>query len=463
MPHSWGKKPAFPGSFFRVIYLFNILTFKEYFLSCLILHGSMALSQTTYFPPVNGDDWEAVSPAELNWDTSRIAPLLDFLEAENTRAFIVLKDGKIVLEEYFNGFDKDDSWYWASAGKSLTAFAVGMAAQQGLLTLDDPVSDYLGRWTVCDEPAENKINIWHQLTMTTGFDTDGISLDCTADSCLMCRYEPGSRWFYHNAPYTLLDGVLQGASGLSLNVFLQRNIFRHTGMTGLFLQTGDNNVFWSKPRSMARFGLLVQHRGSWDGRLILEDEAYFEAMTTPSQSLNPSYGYLWWLNGQNSYKLPGLEISVPGPLMRDAPQDLIAALGKNGQIINVVPSQNLVLIRMGDSSDDFPIGHLLNNRIWQFMNEILPESNATSAIQSADHQFRVYPNPGEGTYYVDADIVPEKVIVFNSMGTLIQMHHSGESNGGVFLGNKPTGIYTFFAVWADGRASATRVSHQSRF
>jgi CubicO group peptidase (beta-lactamase class C family) len=463
MSYSWVNKPAFQGIFQRLKNLCSIYPLRGLILSSLFLQGTLAWSQTTYFPPVNGDDWEVVSPTDLNWDTSRIAPLLDFLEAENTRAFIVLKDGKMVLEEYFNGFEKDDSWYWASAGKSLTAFAVGLARQQGLLSLDDPVSDYLGRWTECDEPDENKLTIWHQLTMTTGFETNGISLDCTADSCLVCRHEPGSRWFYHNAPYTLLDGVLQGASGLSLNVFLQRNIFRQTGMAGLFIQTGDNNVFYSKPRSMARFGLLVQNRGTWDGRLILEDEAYFDAMTTPSQTLNPSYGYLWWLNGQSSYKLPGLEVSVPGPLMRDAPQDLIAALGKNGQIINVVPSQNLVLIRMGDSSDDFPIGHLLNNRIWQFMNEILPESSATSIHQSVDTYVRVYPNPGVDAYYFDTPVHPEKVIVFNSMGTPVLVQHSGSANGSVFLNGLPPGIYTFFAVWPDGKVSATRVSHQSGF
>lgn len=461
MPYSWVKKPVFPGITQKWISFLGIEYLRPCILFSLIVHNSLAWGQTTYFPPVNGDEWESVSPADLNWDTSRIAPLYDFLEAENTRAFIVLKDGKIVLEEYFNGFEKEDSWYWASAGKSLTAFAVGVARQQGLLSLQDPVSDYLGRWTVCDEPDENKITIWHQLTMTTGFDTDGISLDCTEDTCLVCRHAPGTRWFYHNAPYTLLDGVLQDASGLTLNVFLQRNIFRHTGMAGLFIQTGDNNVFYSKPRSMARFGLLVQNRGSWNGRLILEDEEYFDAMTTPSQTLNPSYGYLWWLNGQSSYKLPGLEVSVPGSLMRDAPQDLIAALGKNGQIINVVPSQNLVLVRMGDSSDDFPIGHLLNNRIWQFMKDILPESSATSIRTSADTGVLVYPNPGAGEYYFDAPVSPDKIVVFNPMGKPVQVYHPSGATGSVYLNGLPPGIYTFFAIWGDGKVSTTRVSHQS--
>ena len=83
-------------------------------------------TSSLYFPPLNSDEWENTSPTELNWNTSELENLFNYLESNNTRAFIVLKEGRIVIEEYFgdniNGtsdFDRNSQWYWASAGKNI--------------------------------------------------------------------------------------------------------------------------------------------------------------------------------------------------------------------------------------------------------------------------------------------------------------------------------------------------------
>ena len=104
------------------------------------------------------------------------------------------------------------------------------------------------------------------------------------------------------------------------------------------------------PRSMARFGLLLLNKGKWNETTILADNDYFNHQTQSSQALNPSYGYLTWLNGKSSYRLPQTQLSFDGPLIPNAPMDTYAALGKNDQKIYVVPSQNLVVIRMGESA-----------------------------------------------------------------------------------------------------------------
>ena len=87
-------------------------------------------AQSLYFPPINGNEWQTLSPASLGWCEERIDSLYDVLEENNTKAFIVLKDGKIILEKYFGTFQQDSVWYWASAGKSLTACLVGIAQQR---------------------------------------------------------------------------------------------------------------------------------------------------------------------------------------------------------------------------------------------------------------------------------------------------------------------------------------------
>jgi CubicO group peptidase (beta-lactamase class C family) len=135
---------------------------------------------------------------------------------------IVLKDGKIVLEEYLGkqlanptlDFNSSSNWYWASAGKTLTSALVGIAESQGKINFDAKTSDYLGvGWTALTTTQENKITIRHQLTMTTGLDDGVANSDCTDPSCLIFKAEPGSRWAYHNAPYTLLDGVINFGHG----------------------------------------------------------------------------------------------------------------------------------------------------------------------------------------------------------------------------------------------------------
>lgn len=329
-------------------------------------------SQNLYFPPLTGPAWDSIPAASLGWDTTRVDSLYRLLEDENTRAFLLLKDGRIVLEKYFGTFGADSAWYWASAGKTLTSMLVGIAQQEGYLSIADTTVRWLGNgWTSCPPAKEALITVRHQLTMTSGLDDGVADPYCTDPGCLQYLADAGNRWAYHNGPYTLLDTVVRIATGRTLNQYFQTRIASRTGMTGVFLKSGYNNVFFSTARSAARFGLLMLNRGRWDTTAVLSDTAYFHAMVNPSQTLNLSYGYLWWLNGQPTYMIPQTQVVFPGPLNPAAPPDMIAALGKNGQFINVVPGRGLVFIRMGDAPDGSPVPFLLNNRIWEKLNPIL--------------------------------------------------------------------------------------------
>lgn len=120
-----------------------------------------------YFPDINSTQWERTPPEQLNWQTSAIEDLYDFLEQNNTRAFVVLKDGKIVLENYWGTtiqntapFDQNSLWYWASAGKTLTSFLVGIAQVNQLLSIEDSSATYLGNgWTSLTQKQEELIKI----------------------------------------------------------------------------------------------------------------------------------------------------------------------------------------------------------------------------------------------------------------------------------------------------------------
>ena len=116
---------------------------KKILLISLFIVFSQISKAQLYFPPTTGNSWDTLSPSSLGWCQDKIDTLLNFLDSKNTKAFIVLKDGKIVIEHYFDTFTVDSLWYWASAGKSLTSFLVGMAKQDGFLNLSDSTSQWL--------------------------------------------------------------------------------------------------------------------------------------------------------------------------------------------------------------------------------------------------------------------------------------------------------------------------------
>jgi CubicO group peptidase (beta-lactamase class C family) len=422
---------------------------KALLLSVFFLLTLALRAQNLYFPPTIGSTWDTIQPSSLGWCQPQIDSLYDYLQSENSKAFILLQDGKIVLERYFGTFTADSLWYWASAGKTLTGFTVGIAQQEGHLDIGDTTAHYIGAgWTSATAAQEEKITIRHQLTMTSGLNELAAGdPNCTLPSCLPYLADAGTRWAYHTGVYTLLDSVIEAATGLTLNAYINQKIKIPTGMTGSFFQSGYNNVFVSKPRSMARFGLLLLARGNWNGNQILTDTAYFHAMTHPSQNLNNSYGYLTWLNGQSSYLLPYFQVPIPGPICPAAPADMFAAVGKNGQLISVAPSQNLVFIRMGNASNTSDVSTQLADTIWQHINRLACGANAVSEAQ--ENGFSVWPNPVTDRLNLeyrlaDADMVTVELLDLQGRVILRKEIGADASGGRLVLelpSSLPAGVY----------------------
>lgn len=173
-----------------------------------------------YISPIDGDTtWETKSISDLGWNQNAVNPLLTYLEEKHSKGFIILVDGKIVLENYFNGHSASTNWYWASAGKTLTATMVGIAEQGNFLNINNKVSDYLGTgWTSEPLAKENMITNKHLLTMTSGLD-DAINDDCVTPECLVYKADAGTRWAYHNSYVKLQDVVAEATSQTYANYF----------------------------------------------------------------------------------------------------------------------------------------------------------------------------------------------------------------------------------------------------
>ncbi len=335
--------------------------------------GELQTMNTLYFPPIDSNEWETIQLEELGWNSTAQQPLYDFLNETNTDAFLVLKNGRIVLEKYFGDFTQDENHAWNSAGKTLTAMTVGIAQEENYLSLDDSSLDYLGAgWSSMTMEQEEAVTVQNHLTMTTGLDYTAGDIFCYDPECLFFKNEPSTYWYYHNAPYTLLDQVITGAVKMEFKDYFYEKIRDKIGMQGLWISIGYNNVYFSTARSMARFGILNLNNGVWDNETIIGDITFINDMKNSSQALNPSYGYLWWLNGKNSYKAPGSEATFSGKLIENAPNDLYAGLGKNDQKLYVVPSENLVIVRMGGDAGEAQLGpSSFDNELWGLLNNLM--------------------------------------------------------------------------------------------
>ena len=365
---------------------------KQWILIWLLAAANICHGQL-YFPPTTGSTWDTLAPETQGWCKERIDSLSSYLAARNTDAFIVLVDGKIVIEKYFGTFTADSAHYWASASKSLTATLTGIAQERGMLQISDTVSDWLGNgWTVAPAAKERAITIRHLLTMTSGLN-DTVSAPCdnedTSAACLRYLADAGTRWAYHTGAYRKLLTVISAASGLGINTFTNNYVGATTGITGLWY----NGMFYSKPRSMARFGLLALNKGVWGADTVLHDTAYFQAMVNTSQPYNPAYGYLWWLNGKSSYLSPGSQYVFSGTLVPNAPADMYCALGKNDQKIYVVPSRKMVVIRTGESAYGVAMAFSpFDNELWGKIDSLGYHCPTAVATTTKALPF-VYPNP----------------------------------------------------------------------
>ncbi|MCK7535481.1 MAG: serine hydrolase [Marinilabiliales bacterium] len=161
-----------------------------------------------YFPSDN--EWDTRSLSSLGWNENAVQPLKDYLIQKNTRSFMIIVNGRIVMEEYFNGHTASTTWQWNSAGKTLVATTTGIAQQEGLLDINNKVSDYLGTgWTSEPSEKENLITLKHLLSMSSGINDES---NLVIKPNLTYLADAGTRWSYHNVFQVLMDVVADASN-----------------------------------------------------------------------------------------------------------------------------------------------------------------------------------------------------------------------------------------------------------
>lgn len=422
----------------------------------LIFLGFLGRSQSLYFPPLTGSTWDTISPQGMGYCQPRIDSLYNYLQAKHTKSFILLKNGKIVLERYFGSYTQDSLFYWASASKSLASTITGLAQQKGFIHINNPASQYLGTgWTSEPLAKENLITVRNLLTMTSGLDDAPPSCtnEDTAKSCLIYKADAGTRWAYHTGAYRKVQDVVSQAVGQNYNIITNNWIEAQTGMSGFWYQ----QEYYSKARDMARFGLLSLNRGIWASDTVMKDTSYFHHMINTSQNFNLSYGYLWWLNGKPTYMNPGIQAVLTGPLVPNCPADMYAALGKNDQKIYVVPSTGMVVIRQGNSADGmtFALSNF-DNTLWDYINKL--SCAPTGIDEESTMSFTIYPNPAGDHVTISGANDLAAIRLYDILGNLVyEQRVTNRSQQTINLSAFPAGAYMAELQTASGKIARQKL------
>lgn len=332
-----------------------------------------------YFPPVDGD-WAAVRPQDVGWDGEALEQALDYAAKNRSTGVVILLRGKILAERHGglegvasqrfrqrsrpqrgNAHASEDV---ASAQKSVVSILVGIAQHKGLLSIDDPVTEYLGQgWSKANAEQEKRILIRHLITMTSGLADDG-----------SYQAEPGTKWRYNTPVYAKTMDVLEKASGMDRNQLTEQWLTGRIGMSDSSwqkrgrpgLQSINAYGLVTTARDLARFGLMMLAEGTWDGETIVEDRDYFADAIQTSQQSNDRYGYLWWLNRPTGRV--GAESTT-----KTAPPDMFAAKGALNRRCFVVPSMQLVVTRIGDQPP--ARGGTFDEELWRLISKAAPKGS----------------------------------------------------------------------------------------
>ena len=300
---------------------------------------------SAYWPT---EGWRTSTPEQQWMDSERLAEGLDFLqerrEEYNVHSLLIVHNGYVVADAYFYPFTQDTKHDLASVTKSFIATLIGIAIDEGYInSVRQPVLDFFPERTVANVDANKRaMTVEDLLTMRSGLDCIVRSTEVTLFEMvrspdwvqftldLPMSEEPGARFVYCSSGVHLLSAIIQQASGMSALDFAQKHLFDPLGISdvawpsvqGINFGWGDLRI---TPHAMAKLGYLYLHEGLWEGQQVLSPEWVAAATSVPEgASFGGNYGYLWWLSS-----------------------GFYSARGRGGQMIYVVPDQDMVVVFTG--------------------------------------------------------------------------------------------------------------------
>lgn len=292
--------------------------------------------------------------AALEWAFSEPDPK----RLRRTRAVVILHQGRIVAERYAPGFDKDTPLLGWSMTKTVTNALVGILVKQGRVSLEGPVP--VPEWQKEDD-RRRKITLNHLLRMTSGLRFHEDYGDPLQDVTYMLLgvpdaaafaagkpldAEPGTRWSYSSGTTNIISRIMRRVLGDADYVtFPRKALFDPLGMASAVMERDASGTFvgssfmYATARDWAKFGQLYLQDGVWQGQRILPEGWVQYSISPVAQAPEKEYGAHVWL------KVPGDFSSTESRKL--VPADAFHAVGHEGQLLSVLPSRDLVIVRLG--------------------------------------------------------------------------------------------------------------------
>jgi len=304
----------------------------------------------------------AVAAAQTADASPAMQAVLNYAQSQNTTGFVIVQDQKTLVEKnwpaptdamfknFVYGATPEGALLEdvASQQKSWVSLLVAVAIDKGLMDVEQPVSAYIGPgWSKASPEQEARIRVIDVLTMSSGL-TEGLTYAAP----------PGTLFFYNTPVYAITKSIVAAAARRPIEALthwltapagLTNTAWRKRPVTPAFAAAANPTGLVTSPRDAAKFGQIILDGGvAADGTRIVS-QASLRAMFNRSTT-NPAYGRLWWLNG-GAYALRAGAGRVEGQLIPAAPTDLVAALGALDRTLYVVPSEALVVVRMGAATE----------------------------------------------------------------------------------------------------------------
>jgi CubicO group peptidase (beta-lactamase class C family) len=321
-------------------------------------------------------EWPTASPADVGLDEAALSTAADNVAlSPDVQSLLVVRDGRLVFERYFNGSSATEANSIASASKSILSVATGIAIEDGLLELDSRIDAFLAPDLV---GQHGDLTVEHLLTMSGGLahSEDAMYLDDVdpgdRPQASFVREvlkwasvdPPGTKFAYSTGLTQVLGAVLAKATGRSLCDYVADRVLGPLGIDveGWWVEPdGDfaagHSVFIT-PRELARFGQLVLDGGAWGGRQVVPstwlDRSLAERWDLGcrlGRRAHVGYGFLWWLYDADGYRVWN-------------------ASGYGGQEVWIAPDLDLVIVVTHDATRVYEPGH----------QEVSPGAIARAAI-----------------------------------------------------------------------------------
>jgi CubicO group peptidase (beta-lactamase class C family) len=296
------------------------------------------------------------------------------------RSLVIMRNDRIVLEEYFEGYTQDSLQSLYSITKSVLSTLFGIAVDQGYIDLlDKPILDYFGEYESIQnlDSRKESITTRHLLGMSAGLDWNELDVPYSDSSNIFNLWdqaddhiqfvldrpvasEPGMAVKYNSGLSQLLSMILTKETGQSANDYAAANLFNHLGITNWYwssLNDSVSNGGWGlrlRPVDLAKFGQLFLHQGYWDGVPVVPED--WVATSTDSlgiMSVWTNYGYQWWRYSSRMVEAGMLDSA-----------GIYFGAGRGGQILWIIPYYNMVIATTARNGDNYVLGESM---LWEYL------------------------------------------------------------------------------------------------